>query len=464
MSKNQRNKKNGQNNFLIKESKMGIKALLKFLRDRQDGIVHTIQLRELAGYRIAIDLPIICYQKKSEAITKLAKKLDLVYEEVDYNYAAFYMYKEVIHKAKVILEAGCVPVFVFDGVAPALKSGTKEDRSRKSNKKRDRIANLRRILKGLLGENGQEYGKDGKHNKKHDNNADGNQISENKEPFKLTEDDINFLQELQGRGPKKRPIATIDDLKKILYSEVIQWVMISPNDYAVLGAIFTSIGIPHVFAESEAEQTCAQMCCRKDVIAVYTTDSDSLAYGCPIMINKITQGAGIRVKAPTTADCYTFTNVREVLGMTHQQVADFCIMLGTDFNKNCPNYGPVANYKLMKYFGSIKNMIQWQEFLKSQPLADYRIMKEEERLCMNFDFSVLNYDEVIKIFTRTVTYQKESLEIKITAPQFEQGLRLVKHMLGDHHYKNLEDSLRKVNELLLKVAPEVKHEKVASQN
>lgn len=429
---------------------MGIKKLLQFLRDRNDKVVQTIQLKEIAGYRIAIDLPIICYQKKSEAICKLAKKLDLVYEEVDYSHAAFYMYKEVLHKAKIILEAGCVPVFVFDGVAPLLKHKTKEMRSNKSNKKKDRITNLKRILRGLLGDNNQQYGKDGKPNKEHDPNT----IKSN---YEFTEYDLEFLQSL--RGKKNRPISTIEDLKKILYTETTQFVMITPEDYAILGAIFTSIGVPHVFAESEAEQTCAQMCCRKDVMAVYTTDSDCLAYGCPIMINKITQGTGVRIKSPTTADCYTFTNVREILQLTHQQIIDFCIMSGTDFNPNPPGYGPVAILELIQHYGSIKNIKQHHEYLKSRPLADLHQMSKVERLCLNIDLEVLNYDEVIKIFTKTVTYQKESLEIKTDPEKFEKGLRLVKHLVGDINYRNIEESARRVNELLIKIAPEVKHPK-----
>lgn len=427
---------------------MGIKKLLQFLRDRNANIVQTIQLRELAGYRIAIDLPIICYQKKSEAISKFAKRLDLVYEEVDYNAAAVYMYKEVLHKAKVFLDAGCIPVFVFDGVAPALKHRTKENRMNKSNKKKDRIMNLKRILRGLLGENGQQYGKDGKINK---------QQSAPAIPYEFTQFDLEFLESLKGK--RNRPIATVDDLRKILYTETTQFVMITADDYTILGAIFTSIGIPHVFAESEAEQTCAQMCCRKDVVAVYTTDSDCLAYGCPIMINKITQGVGVRMKTPTTADCYTFANVREILELTHQQITDFCIMSGTDFNDNCPDYGPVANLKLIQHYGSIQNMERHHIALKARPLAEYQLLTEMERLCLNYDFSYLNYLEVIKIFTRTVIYEKASLEIKITAQQFEQGLRVIKHILGENNYRNIEESLKRVNELLLKVAPTVKHDK-----
>jgi 5'-3' exonuclease len=441
---------------------MGIKGLLAFIREKCPEIVQHIELSAFKGYRIAIDLAVLCYQKKSEAVSKIASKLDLVYEDIDYHYCTMFMIKRILGILENILYAGAIPVPVFDGVAPHLKHGTKKNRKEKSEKKENNIFHLKRILRGLLGnttiDKRKEYNIDGTHN----NNFIGfdttvqtlsmvQQKEEMKqEPFALTEWDINFLKRF------KKPAQTIDDLKKLLFNEIKQWVVVTSQDYLILGTIFSSLGIPHVYAQSEAEQTCSQMCKMKDVIAIFTVDSDCLVYGCPIMINEISMSAGIRVRGPAQAQCYLFTNVLAALDMTHPQFIDMCLMFGTDFNPNAQGYGPAKNYELIKYFGSFNNIVKAKRELEAKPIAIKGTTKIE-KLLVGYDPTVINYDEVRCFFTTPITYDKAALKIRTYEGQYEQAFVMLEKMMGATNFNQIMDVTKKLIVLLAKAQKECKH-------
>jgi len=394
---------------------MGIKGLLIFLRAMNEDIVQEFNLSLLEGQKLAVDIPILAYQKKSEYIRKTAKRLDLATEEVNVVGATIYMAVRILHVMESILVAGVIPVAVFDGRPPSLKDGTKGERSAKSIKKKNNIRELKRILRGLLGLD-----------------AVNNIVpGEPPQPYAMNEDDLKFLKSFG------KPINNIHSIRELLLNEVNQAVSVAQTDYLLLAAIFTALGIPQIQAQSEAEQTCAQMCRHRDVAAIFTTDSDCLVYGCPIMINKISYAPMARIKAPPTVQCYSFVNVLKVADLTNQQFMDFCYMLGTDFNKNVPGYGPKFTYELIKHYGSVRNIIKARKELHKRGLnrVDYMprgnmgidSLTKIEKLCYDYDVNVENYEAVMNFFTTPVTYNKANLELKIVEGQFEIGFdQLVK--------------------------------------
>lgn len=403
---------------------MGIKSLLKFLRDRNSEIVQTFDLALLKGYRIAIDIAVLAYQMKSQYISKVAYKLDLVNEEIDYHAASNYMMRHILRTLDAILVAGCVPVVVFDGKPPELKAGTKKDRTAKANKKKNNIAELKRLCRGLLG----------------------------KEPFSLTESDLAFLRTF------KKPIRTIDDMKKRLETEVRAYISITPQDYVQLSAIFSSIGLPYIHAESEAEQTCSQMARHRDVIAIFTTDSDCLVYGCPIMINKISVGQSARIQSSPKVECYTFNNVLSTMNMTNSQFIDFCIGCGTDFNKNPSGYGPEKIYELITTYGSITKIDAAQCAMRSQ--IEIQMLPnptKADKLLLGFNIATLNYDAVRCFFTRPVNYDRNALKIRVDDNQFERAFDSLNTLLGAENFIQIMDVCKKIVERLHAAAKIMKH-------
>lgn len=406
---------------------MGIKGLLVFIRKLNGDIVQTCELTEMSGYRIAFDMAILAYQKKSQYISKTCTKLDLVYEEVDYLAARDYMIRQVLRLMYLTLISGCIPVGVFDGLAPDLKIGTKKDRAAKSNKKKYRIENIRRICRGLLG----------------------------KEPYTMSEEDIAFIKTLE---TKQRPIKTVDDLRKRLETEIKGFVVVTSDDYYRLGAIFSAMGMPHIYAPSEAEQTCAAMARARDVMAIFTTDSDCLVYGCPIMINEFITSASTRVEAPPKVRCYSFVNVLKVTQMTNTQFIDFCIMMGTDFNKNSRGYGPAAIYELIMEYGSIFRMLERKkELIELTTFKPWEKITNIERSLMGHDFDTLNYDKVRCFFTLPIVYDKNALRVRICEDQFEKAFHSLNQILGADFMLQIMDMCKKIIEKLKTVSKFCKH-------
>ena len=182
---------------------------------------------------------------------------------------------------------------------------------------------------------------------------------------------------------------------------------------------------------------------RRDVVAVFTTDSDSLMYGCPIMINEITYRQSARIPVPPICQCYSFINVLQVMDMTESQFIDWCIMSGTDFNHNPKGFGPANAYPLLKYFGTIPNIIKAQAVLKEATVVNPWIKYNKiEKLLSAFDASVLNYDEVRCFLSWPVTYDLNRLNISYN--DVDDAQRQLLEVCGAEIFKGLQELTVKI--------------------
>lgn len=98
----------------------------------------------------------------------------------------------------------------------------------------------------------------------------------------------------------------------------------------------------------EGECTCAKLVKEGKADWVYSEDCDILAHLCPFIIRKM-QGNYIHVIALET--------VLRKLEMDEESFLNFCVMCGTDYNKNLSNLGPARIFKIMKDEGYKMNKI-----------------------------------------------------------------------------------------------------------
>lgn len=164
-----------------------------------------------------------------------------------------------------------------------------------------------------------------------------------------------------------------------------QIIIIKPQDYLLTKQLFHYLNIPYINAPNgvEAEAICADLCKKKLVSAVLSADTDVLAYGAPIFICKISlDGKCTKIN---------YKNLLKGLGFTNEQFLDFCIMTGTDFNKNIPRCGPKKVYKLITNYNSIENI---------DKLIDKNGNKEYDTTC-------LKYEKTREIFTN---YQRINIK------------------------------------------------------
>jgi flap endonuclease-1 len=122
------------------------------------------------------------------------------------------------------------------------------------------------------------------------------------------------------------------------------------------------LGIPFIQAPSEGEAQASYMVKKGDAYAAGSQDFDCLLVGSPILIRNLTSSN--RRKLPGKK---TYTKVfpelirldfnLKQLGISHKQLVDMAILIGTDFNPGVKGLGPKKSLNLIKKVGNIENAI-----------------------------------------------------------------------------------------------------------
>jgi flap endonuclease-1 len=123
-----------------------------------------------------------------------------------------------------------------------------------------------------------------------------------------------------------------------------------------------AMGIPWIDAPSEGEAQAAVLAAEGTVQAVASQDHDSLLFGAPLLIRNVTISG--RRKLPSKnvyidvePESISLSDTLRELGITREQLVDFGILLGTDFNPDgFPGIGPARALKLIKTFGSLEKV------------------------------------------------------------------------------------------------------------
>jgi flap endonuclease-1 len=108
---------------------MGVKGLYKLLQQKAPDSIKLVQLQSYVGKTVAIDASILLYQFLALPNKITNKRLE------DINHIQGFLYRTL-----TMLEAGVVPVFVFDGCPPKAKEATIEQR--KLNKEKNSTCNI----------------------------------------------------------------------------------------------------------------------------------------------------------------------------------------------------------------------------------------------------------------------------------------------------------------------------------
>lgn len=283
---------------------MGIKSLNQFLRKECPNAFVELPISFFKGKRIAVDSDNVLRKFRSRSYKEVVDKTDVCVSEPDpeeVNKKWKYHTKNFIIS---LLRAGVTPIFVFDGKYIDEKSETQEKRK-----------------------------------------ADKKKLIEEAEKFKLKILEIDELE---------RTPSMITELRKKMH----HLGFLSSQDKEIMMGILSGIGLPVLRATGEGEQLCAMLCIEGKVDAVYSTDTDLVAFGCPLTINE----SGGYIQNPITKmneesfKCTLFKPILSSLAIEYETFLDLCIMAGCDFNKNIPQVGVGRSYKLLKECKSIDNL------------------------------------------------------------------------------------------------------------
>ncbi len=123
--------------------------------------------------------------------------------------------------------------------------------------------------------------------------------------------------------------------------------------------LLNAMGIPWVDAPSEGEAQATVMATEGTVDAVGSQDHDSLLFGAPLLVRNITISGRRRLPSKNVfievePETISLKETLEALEMTREQLIDFGILMGTDFNPDgFKGIGPARGLKFLKTYGSI---------------------------------------------------------------------------------------------------------------
>lgn len=322
---------------------MGIKDLNTFLQKKLI-FPEQVSMKEFKNLKIAIDTPTIFHKFHSIALKKISNGVYDSGGNININTKIIedeikLLFLNLVNK---FYEYKIQPIFIFEGKNP-LEKKDESDRRKYESEKRE----VKR---------------------------------------EQTIDEISQLDDSD-----RFSLSNISKVKKVQQQQKINY-----NSFDNVYSFFKKLGIPVYKAIKEAETTACMLVLDEKVEAVFSNDSDCFAYTPNKIITSINY-------PKDTFNVFVLNNVLEKLNFTKEQLTDFCIMCGCDYNKRIRLLGPVKSYDLIKKYNSIDNIPE--ELLKKNIITNNRIkhfMKNDENIIdenTTDDVSVLKHELCRQLFS-----------------------------------------------------------------
>lgn len=123
-----------------------------------------------------------------------------------------------------------------------------------------------------------------------------------------------------------------------------------------------ALGIPTVQAPMEGEAQAAWMAKQGLVDAAASQDFDTLLFGAPILVRNLTMTGrrklpGKQAFTDITPEKLQLDRVYADTGLSHAQLLDVAILVGTDFNPGVKGIGPKKALKLISEHGDLERLL-----------------------------------------------------------------------------------------------------------
>ena len=286
---------------------MGIKGLTAFLRKQYPQLFEVIHISEYHHKRVAIDTSLFMCQYKA-------------------NYGNEGWLSAFIKLVSMLRENEVHCVFIYDSGFPPEKEAERKERAEAREKMERRVCKLEDAIE------------------KFQTTGEVDEVLfEFQEKKRIT---INSLLRDSSSSQKSINIRAVEYAVNKMRRQLFN---ITPQDYETTKKLFDILDIPYFNAPMEAETMCSDLCIQGKVDAVLTEDTDVLAYGSPVFLTKFNtvDGSCMRIK---------YDQLLEIIGLESDSFLDFCIMCGTDYNKNINLIGPVKALKLISLYKNIETM------------------------------------------------------------------------------------------------------------
>lgn len=167
--------------------------------------------------------------------------------------------------------------------------------------------------------------------------------------------------------------------------------------------LLSYLGIPYIQAPSDGEAAAAYLTKSELVFAAASQDYDSILFGAKKLVRNLAISGKRKVPnrnvyVDVEPEIFEHDSVLREIGLTHEQLVDVGILIGTDFNPGgFPGIGPKIALKLIKENGKLENIEKIKDLLPKVPYQEIRniFLKPEVPKVEKIEFGDVSREKVL---------------------------------------------------------------------
>lgn len=185
--------------------------------------------------------------------------------------------------------------------------------------------------------------------------------------------------------------------------------------------LLDAMGIPWVDAPSEGEAQATTMAIEGTVRAVASQDHDSIVFGAPVLVRNVTISGKRRLPSKgiminVVPERITLSSVLEATGLTREQLVDFAILLGTDFNPDgFEGVGPATALKYLKKYGRLEEVKELKDAIQTVNFREIRdlYLNAPSVKGVHPEWGALDREKVVSFLVREHSFSRDRVEAAI---------------------------------------------------
>lgn len=195
------------------------------------------------------------------------------------------------------------------------------------------------------------------------NDTQKKRIENKKKSIKRTK---NIIKNLEEKLQESSPIE-YSDTKQLIRKKKQSLRRPKTHDFIKIIKLLPKRNFDVILSKDDGDKLLANLYYSGFIDAIYSRDSDFLAFGIEKIIVKI-EG--------NIAHYWNFQKILDKTNLTHEEFTTLCVLCGTDFNDNIAGFGAFKTYNL---------------------ISEKKCTQEHINKCKNFDFSfeMFSFDNII---------------------------------------------------------------------
>jgi flap endonuclease-1 len=252
----------------------------------------------------------------------------------------------------------------------------------------------------------------------------------------LKKQEIERRSELKKEAAQKYQLAVDEGRMEDARKYSIRTAVLTDKMVEDSKKLLSYLGIPYIEAPSDGESAASYLTRRDMAFAVASQDYDSILFGAKKLVRNLAISGKRRVPNRNTyidiePEILEHDKVLHETGLTHEQLVDVGILIGTDFNPGgFPGIGPKTAIKLIKENGRLEDIDKIKTLLSQVPYKEIRniflnpevpkvdkielgeVNRQEvlDFLCVNKSFSTDRVSSILDKLQKSIANRNQSLE------------------------------------------------------